>query len=136
MNDDYCDFCDLPLSQCVHGRPAPQPATAAPKPRPTQRPRKQAAPKVRSTPVVRRWTPPEVLAPVILQVLEDAGGSLTADQALAAVGERLEGRFAEGDHELTPSGEPRWQYAARRARAALVTDGVLTKAEPGVWRLT
>jgi hypothetical protein len=134
MSDDYCDFCDLPLSQCVHGRPAPAPAPATkavPKPRVT----KQAAPKVRSKPVVRRWTPPEVLAPLVLQVLEDAGGALPADQALARIEERLEGEFAAGDHELTPSGEPRWQYAARRARAALVKDGQLTKDEPGVWRL-
>lgn len=134
MSDDYCDFCDLPLSQCVHGRPAPVPAAPA-KAAPTPRPRKQAAPKVRSKPVVRRWTPPEVLAPLIVQVLEDAGGSLMADDALTRLAERLEGEFAAGDHEKTPTGEPRWQYAARRARADLVKDGTLLKDEPGVWRL-
>lgn len=136
MSEDYCDFCDLPLSQCVHGRPAPTPAAPAAKPAATPRPRKQAAPRVKATKsVVRRWTPPEVLAPLVLQVLEDAGGSLPAEQALARIEERLEGEFAAGDRELTPSGEPRWQYAARRARAALVKDGQLTKDEPGVWRL-
>lgn len=136
MSEDYCDFCDLPLSQCVHGRPAPTPAPAAAKPAPAPRVRKQAAPRVKAAkPVVRRWTPPEVLAPLVLQVLEDAGGALPADQALARIEERLEGEFASGDHELTPSGEPRWQYAARRARAALVKDGQLVKDEPGVWRL-
>jgi hypothetical protein len=136
MSEDYCDFCDLPLSQCVHGRPpAPEPVAAA-KPVTTPRVRKQAAPRVKATkPVVRRWTPPEALAPLVLQVLEDAGGALPADQALARLEERLEGEFTAGDHELTPSGEPRWQYAARRARAALVKDGQLAKDEPGVWRL-
>lgn len=134
MSEDYCDFCDLPLSQCMHGRPAPAPAPTA-KPASTPRPRKQAAPKARTRPVVRRWTPPEILAPLLVAVLEDAGGSLSAEDALAALEERLEGRMAAGDRELTPSGEPRWQYAARRARAALVQDGALARDEPGVWRL-
>jgi hypothetical protein len=132
--EDYCDFCDLPLSQCVHGRPAPAPAPAA-KPAPKPRVRKQATPKVTSKPVVRRWTPPEVLAPLVVEVLQDAGGALPAENALARLEERLEGEFAAGDHELTPTGEPRWQYAARRARADLVKDGTLRKDEPGVWRL-
>lgn len=132
MNDDHCELCDLPLSQCVHGRPAPKPAAPA---RPAPKPRKQAASVPRSRPVVRRWTPPEDLVPLVVQVLEDAGGALPADDALRRIEERLEGRMASGDRELTPSGEPRWQYAARRARVTLVQDGVLTKDEPGVWRL-
>ena len=136
MSEDYCDFCDLPLSQCVHGRPAPAPVPPAAKPAATPRAKKAATPRVKaSKPVVRRWTPPEVLAPLIVQVLEDAGGSLMADDALTRLAERLEGEFAAGDHEKTPTGEPRWQYAARRARADLVKDGTLLKDEPGVWRL-
>jgi hypothetical protein len=71
----------------------------------------------------------------VVAVLEDAGGSLPAQDALAALEERLEGRLAPGDRELTPAGEPRWQYAARRDRAALVKDGALARDEPGVWRL-
>ena len=128
----YCDFCDLPLSQCVHGLP---PAPPAARPAPTPRPRKPATPKPRTKPVVRRWTPPEDLEPLIVEVLEEAGGALPADEALRRLEERLEGRLAPGDRELTPAGEPRWQYAARRARAALVQDGALAKDEPGVWRL-
>ncbi len=129
---DYCDLCDLPLSQCVHGRPAPTPAA---KPAPTPRVRKQAAPPAPSKPVVRRWTPPEQLATLIVEVLRDAGGALPAEDALDRLEERLSGRMAAGDRELTPTGEPRWQYAARRARAALVKDGTLAKDEPGMWRL-
>jgi hypothetical protein len=131
---DYCDFCDLPLSQCVHGRPAPQPAApapAAPRPR-TRRPAAATSP---AKPVVRRWTPPEALKPLVVDVLEEAGGSLPAEDALARLEQLLDGRMAAGDHELTPTGEPRWQYAARRARADLVQDGTLRKDEPGVWRL-
>lgn len=137
---DYCDLCDLPLSQCVHGRPAPTPAA---KPDPAPRVRKPAASraaakppaKAPSKPVVRRWTPPDQLAPLIVEVLRDAGGSLPAEDALDRLEERLEGRMASGDRELTPTGEPRWQYAARRARATLLQDGTLAKDEPGVWRL-
>jgi hypothetical protein len=40
-----------------------------------------------------------------------------------------------GDEERTPSGEPRWQFAARRARQALIAEGVMSAGEPGVWRL-
>ena len=129
---DHCDLCDLPLSQCVHGLP---PAPPAARPAPTPRPRKPPTPKARTKPVFRRWTPPEDLKPLIVEVLEEASGALSADEALRRLEERLEGRLAPGDRELTPAGELRWQYAARRARAALVQDGAMVSDEPGVWRL-
>jgi hypothetical protein len=40
-----------------------------------------------------------------------------------------------GDREETPSGELRWRYAARRARMALIEEGLMTKGRPGVWQL-
>lgn len=141
MSADYCEMCDLPLSQCIHGMPAPAPE-------PKVAPRK-ASPVVRrtsaartSTPpaparrVVRRWTPPEAFAPHILAVLQDAGGELDTDAFFARLEERLGEEMLAGDREKTPEGELRWRYAARRARQALINEGLMAKGRPGVWELT
>lgn len=132
--DDYCDFCDLPRTQCVHGRPPPVPATkAAPAPKPRKRPATRATTTTR--PVTRRWTAPEVIKPLIVDVLEEAGGELEAEDAFARLEALLEGRMLAGDVERTPEGELRWQYAARRARVVLLAEGVMTKSRPGLWQL-
>jgi hypothetical protein len=39
--DDYCELCDLPKSQCIHGNPPPPPPVAQAKPAP--KPRKRGA---------------------------------------------------------------------------------------------
>ncbi|MEX0427148.1 hypothetical protein AB3X52_05905 [Nocardioides sp. DS6] len=136
-SDDYCELCDLPKSQCVHGRPpAPEPVKAPPKPKP----RKTATASrttttTRTAPVSRRWTPPDALKPLIVTVLEDAGGELEADQVFRELETRLEDRLLPGDRETTPEGELRWRYAARRARQALISEGLMTKGTPGVWTL-
>jgi hypothetical protein len=137
-SDDYCDLCDLPRSQCIHGLPpTPKPETKAkapPKPR-TRTPQRPRTSGVAAKPVTRRWTPPEVLSPLIVAVLEDAGGELESDDLFVALELVAQDRLLPGDRETTPEGEPRWQYAARRARMALVKEGVMTKGGPGVWRL-
>jgi hypothetical protein len=134
--DDYCDFCDLPRSQCVHGQPPPvKPIKAAkPTPQPRKRPvaRRPAAPEKS---VVRRWTTPEAFKPLILDVLEQAGGTLDADELFLELEILAADRLLPGDSELTPEGELRWRYAARRARVALIADGLMTKGTPGVWQL-
>jgi hypothetical protein len=133
-SDDYCDFCDLPKSQCVHGLP-PAPVKAAeapPKPRKRATPRRPPAPE---KPVTRRWTPPEAFKPLILTVLEQAGGSLDAEEAFLELEVLAEDRLLPGDRESTPEGELRWRYAARRARVALIDEGLMVKARPGVWQL-
>jgi hypothetical protein len=137
-SEDYCDLCDLPRSQCVHGQPPPAPKKAiksAPKPRkrPTTRARSSAAPDKL---VTRRWTPPEVFKPLILTVLEQAGGELDADEAFLQLEILAGDRLLPGDNETTPEGELRWRYAARRARVALIAEGLMTKDKPGVWQLT
>ncbi|MDP3894082.1 MAG: hypothetical protein Q8Q44_22800 [Nocardioides sp.] len=123
----------------MHGRPPPPPvqkaapaSPAAPRPRRTM-PKKAA---VVAKPTVRRWTPPEVFQPLVLDVLRTAGGELEVDDVFAElekiVGEELRG----GDREKTPEGELRWQYAARRARQALVTEGLMVTGRPGIWELS
>jgi hypothetical protein len=132
--DDYCDLCDLPKSQCVHGQPPPAPKEATKAP-----PRKRPAPRPTTTtpvkPVSLRWTPPEVFKPLILTVLEQAGGELEADDVFLELEILLEDRLRPEDSETTPEGELRWRYAARRARVALVDEGLMTKGRPGVWQL-
>jgi hypothetical protein len=135
--DDYCELCDLPRSQCPHGQPAPLPKKAVaappePRARPATRARSAAAPEKL---VTRRWTPPEVFKPLIITVLEQAGGELEADELFLELEIAAEDRLRPADSETTPGGELRWQYAARRARVALIDEGLMTKTRPGVWQL-
>ena len=136
-SDDYCELCDLPRSQCLHGQPPPPPPEAIkspPKPRkrPTTRARSSAAPE---KPVTRRWTPPEVFKPLIITVLEQAGGELEADELFLELEILAEDRLLPEDSATTPEGELRWRYAARRARVALIDEGLMTKTTPGLWQL-
>ena len=142
MAEDYCDLCDLPKSQCVHGMPAPPPPEAKPTPKPRTtaqaRPRKTAnttAPTTTRKATTLRWTPPEDLKPAILAVLEEAGGELETDRLFEELETVVGDRLKPADTERTPEGELRWRYAARRARVALVQEGLMTKGVPGVWQL-
>ena len=134
--DEYCDFCDLPLAQCVHGQPPAPKVVATPPPKPRKRAAAGSrAPGAAKAPVHRRWTAPEALKPDILAVLQQADGELDADELFLELEILLEDRLLSGDRESTPTGEPRWQYAARRARVALINEGLMTKGVPGVWKL-
>src|SRR4029077_11908543 len=133
--DDYCELCDLPRSQCPHGRPPPVPKKVVasppkPKKRPTASVRSSAVPKKLGT---RRRTPPDALKPLILAVLEQAGGELEADELFLELEIVAEDRLLPEDSETTPEGELRWRYAARRARVALIDEGLMTKGRPGLW---
>ncbi|WP_122816449.1 hypothetical protein [Nocardioides pantholopis] len=137
---DYCELCDLPFSQCVHGRPEPVPAE-----RPAPAPRVKAPPRVPGTRAsapapaptrARRWTAPEELRPAILATLQEAGGELAGDDVFERLEERIGDLLRPGDRDPNPQGELRWRAAARKARKALMDDGLLAAAGPGVWRLT
>jgi hypothetical protein len=139
-SDDYCELCDLPRSQCIHGQPPPPVPEKAVKAPP--KPRKRATPRVSTSvaaqkPVRLRWTPPDALRPLIITVLERAGGELETDELFLQLEEQLlaEDRLLPADSETTPEGELRWRYAARRARVALIDEGLMTKGRPGVWQL-
>ena len=135
-DEDYCELCDLPKSQCIHGNPpAPPPPRATARtatPRASRPVVKKAAP-TRTVP--RKWTPPEAFKADIVAVLEDAGGELEQEDLFRALEERVAERLTEADHQTTPEGELRWRYAARRARQALITEGAMVKGRPGVWAL-
>ena len=136
-DDDYCELCDLPRSQCPHGRPPPpEPTKATPPPKPKTRPvTRKRTPAAPAKAVTRRWTPPEAFKPLILTVLEQAGGELDADELFLELEILAEDRLKPEDSETTPEGELRWRYAARRARVALIDEGLMTKGRPGVWQL-
>ena len=135
MADDYCEMCDLPRSQCIHGMPPPPPAPAKKPPAPRRKPATRAAPVATTHTRPRRWTSPEVIRPHILHVLREAGGELEAEEAFERLETRMADSLLEADQERTPEGELRWRYAARRARQALIADGLMTKSRPGVWEL-
>lgn len=148
----HCELCDLPLAYCPHGRPAPEPAprssappaqgtssasrTSAGAPGTGKRhrsSRKQSGVSTRS--VGRRRSSPEEFRPVILRVLQQYDRQLDAEEMFTALRERVGDDLRTGDHETTPTGEPQWQYAARRARQTLISEGLLVHGS-GVWGLT
>jgi hypothetical protein len=135
--DDYCELCDLPKSQCPHGQPPPPPKEAVTKapPRPRRQPATHRPTAAAPKPVTLRWTPPEVFKPLIITALEKAGGELEADELFLELEILAEDRLRPEDSETTPEGELRWRYAARRARVALIDEGLMTKGRPGVWQL-
>ena len=135
-SEDYCELCDLPRSQCIHGRPpAPPPPKAVAAPRPRTRPATRTTKAAAAPARTLRWTPPEVFKPLILDVLEQAGGALEADELFTELEVVVADRLRPEDSERTPEGELRWRYAARRARVALVDEGLMTKGTPGLWQL-
>lgn len=148
--EDYCDLCDLPKSTCIHGNPPPpEPPTVrkAPAARTTvrrtaaaggsgtSRATRSSSPAAPARAVRHRWTPPDTFRSEIIAVLTDAGGELDQDDVFLQLEARMEEQLTEADRELTPEGELRWRYAARRARQALVAEGTMTKGRPGIWAL-
>jgi len=136
--DDYCELCDLPLSQCVHGQPPPPP--------PEKRaPVKKAAPRAAraraaGTSVAKappRRTPQREFRSYILAALQDSGGRAEVEDVMAEIARRMETVLRPADHETVNQGELRWRYAARLERKAMLDDGlILPPRQPGVWELT
>jgi len=140
--EDYCDLCDLPLSTCIHGMPAPPPASAAaPATRTPRTPRATATrkPSVRTTTSkpspVRKRTEQEAFRPFIVQLLKDEG-SLETAEVMGMLEERMAEVLLERDRQKAPTGEVRWHTAARAERKAMIDEGLMVPARPGVWELT
>ncbi|MCW2845957.1 MAG: hypothetical protein JWN22_3873 [Nocardioides sp.] len=139
MTADYCELCELPLSTCVHGMPpAPPPAqvVATPRVRAVRERSARTAGSPPAPPVQRKWTPTEEFRPHILRILADADGRLEADDLMLELEIRLEDTLTAGDRERSPQGGDRWHVAVRRQRKALIDEGLLVPAQPGVWQLT
>ena len=136
--DDYCELCDLPLSQCVHGQPPPPPPE---KKAPVKRAPRVSKPRVAGTsapsaPPPRR-TPQREFRAHILGALQDSGGQAEMEHVMAELARRMEGVLRPADHETVNQGELRWRYAARLERKAMLDDGlIMPPRQPGVWELT
>ncbi len=80
-------------------------------------------------------TDQQAFRPHILRLLQAEGALETT-----AVMEMLEAQMAdvllERDRQKAASGEPRWQTAARAERKALMDEGFIVPAQPGIWELT
>jgi hypothetical protein len=140
--EDYCDLCDLPLSTCIHGMPAPPPTpTVSPTTRTPRASRATATrkPAVRTTTTkpspVRKRTEQEAFRPYIVRLLQDEG-SLETSEVMALLEERMSEVLLERDRQKAPTGEVRWQTAARAERKAMIDEGLMVPARPGVWELT
>ncbi|WP_205471584.1 hypothetical protein [Nocardioides sp. SYSU D00038] len=140
MAEDYCELCDLPKSTCIHGQPPPPPPAPAVR---TPRPRASRATTSRttSTPAapVRKpslLTDQAAFRPHILQVLSEHGGRLDQADVLEALGQRMDDVLRDRDRTTAPTGEVRWQIAARKERKAMIDEGLMRPATPGVWELT
>ena len=139
--EDYCDLCDLPLSTCIHGMPAPPPAPAkAPAtrrtPRATATPKRtvQAVQAAKPSPV-RKRTEQETFRPYIVRLLQDEG-SLETPEVMTHLEELMAEVLLERDRQKAPTGEVRWHTAARAERKAMIDEGLIFPAKPGVWELT
>jgi hypothetical protein len=147
--EDYCDLCDLPLSTCIHGMPAPPPAPApaaraprAPRalratgearaPRATATPKRTAAAVRPSAPRVR--TDQEAFRPFIIRLLKDEGALETAE-VMELLAEQMADVLLDRDKQKAPTGEIRWHTAARAERKAMIDEGLMAPAK-GIWQLT
>ncbi|GAA1926480.1 hypothetical protein GCM10009737_30380 [Nocardioides lentus] len=151
MTQDWCELCELPLSQCPHGAPPPPPPVARtppprrPAPRPARAPSAQArdaapatravtrrAPAARRTPPGR--TPQADFRPVLLAVLAEQPVAVERDEVLAEVEQRM--TFTDQDRGITADGETRWRRTALKERKAMVDDGLMDAAGHGMWLLS
>lgn len=81
-------------------------------------------------------TGPAAFRPYIVEVLRDAGGHLDTEAVMDRLAERMCDVLLERDRQLAPTGEVRWQTAARKERKAMIDEGLVVGAQPGVWQLT
>ncbi len=92
------------------------------------RDRKRAR-KGEKTPIEQFYTP-------LVRVLKDAGGKLSANEAIERVGELMAEQLNDVDRSRLPSGEIRWRNTVRWACQRLQEDGKLDKKSTwGIWKL-
>lgn len=120
----------------MHGQPPRPPEVKAPSRASavrTARPKAAGAGPARA---VSRVTVQDTFRPYIIDVLRDAGGQLDTDSVMQRLAERMHDVLLERDRQVAPGGEVRWQTAARKERKAMIDEGLVVGARPGVWQLT
>ena len=98
-------------------------------------PRERARPGARAVPgTILPETEYEI---PILQALDELGGRAPAGVVTDRVGELLERRLTDQDHERHRSGDVRWRNRTAFARLALVRRNELASDSPrGIWEIT
>lgn len=84
---------------------------------------------------VRRRTEQETFRPYIGRLLQEEGPLETAE-VMALLEERMADVLLDRDRQKAPTGEVRWHTAARSERKAMMDEGLIVPAQPGVWQLT
>lgn len=73
----------------------------------------------------------------ILRVLDKNGGRAATQEVVTAVGEMVKDRLTDLDHELTGTGQTRWQSRVQFARLRMVERGWIASGSPrGVWEIS
>jgi hypothetical protein len=119
--------------------PAPPPAPAAAPAARAPRATATRKPSVRTTTSkpspVRKRTEQEAFRPYIVQLIKDEGALETAE-VMELLEERMADVLLERDRQKAPTGEVRWHTAARAERKAMIDEGLIVPAQPGIWQLT
>lgn len=84
---------------------------------------------------MRKRTEQETFRPYIVRLLQDEGALETAE-VMAHLEERMADVLLERDRQKAPTGEVRWHTVARAERKAMMDEGLIVPAQPGVWQLT
>jgi hypothetical protein len=90
---------------------------------------------VAAPPVIRKRTDQETFRPYILQLLQEEG-PLETSEVMQLLAERMDDVLLERDKQKSPTGEVRWQTVARSERKAMIDEGLIVAAQPGIWQLT
>lgn len=86
-------------------------------------------------PAVRVRTEQEAFRPFILALLKDEGALETAE-VMELLADRMAEVLLDRDKQKAPTGEVRWQTVARSERKAMIDEGLIVAAQPGIWQLT
>ena len=77
----------------------------------------------------------EAFRPFIVQLLKD-GRALETAEVMALLEEQMAEVLLERDRQKAPTGEIRWHTVARAERKAMIDEGLIVPAQPGIWQLT
>lgn len=73
----------------------------------------------------------------ILEILQDKGGRAPTREVIDALGERLDGRLTDTDHQRLSSGDVRWRNRAQFVRLKLIEQGDMIQSSPrGIWEIS
>jgi hypothetical protein len=101
-------------------------------------PERMAAPRsARKSTLPRPILPERDYWPIILAILEQAGGTAQVADVIDEVGQRLDPHLKPADFQRLRTGEIRWQNRARFARLRMKKLGLVSDSSArGIWEIT